>query len=129
MSQPRLPKSAQEIADVIGVERTLYLIGQLPKVKCGPHEGKLSWRVVLYIPKRLPLDHQLVRILGWADAYKLSRHFPGEILSPATCDSVYRHYRDQNIRRLLGEGLGIALVADWFGMSERQVRNIGRVGA
>lgn len=126
MTQPRLPKSAQEIADVIGVERTLYLIGKLPRVKCGPHAGKQSWRVVMYVPKTLPPDHPLVRILGWPDAYKLSRYFPGEILTPATCDSVYRQYRDQAMRQLAQEGKPLSVLAQWFGVTERQARNIVR---
>lgn len=123
MNGIRLPKTAQEIANVIGVERTLYLIGQLPRVKAGP-PGKEGWRVVLYVPKTLPLDHQLVRILGWQDAEKLCKHFPGEILSPPTCDSVYRRFRDENIRKLYAQGNTTRAIAYWLGITERHVRNI-----
>ena len=123
----RLPQSAQEIADVIGVERTLYLIGKLPKIRSG-QPGKESTRVVLYVPKRLPIDHMLVRILGWKDAEKLSIHFPGEILSPALCNEVYRAWRDRAICNLLKSGLSTTIVAQWFDLSTKQVVRVARAG-
>ena len=119
----RLPNSAQEIAEVIGIERTLYLIGKLPRAKCGT-PGKQGIRAIMYVPKNLKPDHPLVRILGWCDAERLSRHFPGEILCPATCHEVYRRWRDQGIRDAVHAGLPIKMAAEWFSMSDRQIRNL-----
>ncbi len=113
-----LPGCAQEIADVIGREKALYLIGQLPR------STSRSWRVVLYIPKRLPVDHDLVKLLGWEDADKLRRHFGGEILQPSNCQVVYRKARNANARRMAAEGMPINQIADILDVTPRQVRNV-----
>ena len=70
-----LPESVQEIADVIGTEAALRLVCQLPE--CYRDAGKKSRKVILYVPKRLPLDHQLVEILGFPTAQKLVAAFGG----------------------------------------------------
>lgn len=126
----KLPDSVQEIADVIGQERALFLVGQLPRCYFrDPRwpEAK-SAHVMLYVPtaQRLKPDHELVRILGWLDAMKLCRFFGGEILRPASCAVVYRPFRDQSILRIVGEGVPIAMVADWFEVSDRHVKNLLR---
>jgi hypothetical protein len=119
---------------VIGDERALFLIGRLPRCY-PPGKSGSSWdsgkrvaaeRVVMYVPKRLDFSHPLVTILGWKDAQTLVGAFGGEILCPATCTGIYKPYRDENIVRLVGEGVPTAMVADWFGVSERQVRNLTR---
>lgn len=117
-----LPSSVQEIADVLGTERALFLIGRLPKSYSSHHGAQ----VILYVPSedRLKPDHQLVRILGWNDAVKLCRHFPGEILKPANCSSIYRVFRDKHILRMLKEGHDTKTLADWFGVSPRMVNHI-----
>jgi hypothetical protein len=118
----RLPASVQEIANVIGVDRALFLVGQLPRCY-----SKKSTHVILYVPKATNLkpDHRLVHILGWPDAVKLCRAFGGEILQPATCADLYRTFRNQSIRRLVNvEGMKPREVAAMFEMSERQITNI-----
>ncbi len=126
----KLPNSVQEIVDVIGRERALYLIGQLPrcyvpdKRKRETNVGGLSERVIMYVPKNLKPDHVLVRILGWADAFALAKHFGGELLCPGNCGALYRKFRDDGIRQLLGEGAPVALIADWFEVSDRHVRMV-----
>lgn len=124
----RLPASVQELADVIGTERALFLIGRLPRCFAGivtEKGSRKAWRPMLYVPtlRRLTVDHQLVRILGWPDAEKLCRHFGGEILQPANCAEVYRPFRDQSLRRLHTEGVDVKTLAEWFGVSERTVKN------
>ena len=121
----RLPASVQEIADVIGRERALYLIGQLPRCYAGK-EGHKSSRVILYVPtaKRIPADHYLVRILGWQDAMKMCQAFGGEILQPANCSEIYRRHRDKTIMAMLQAGAKASAVAAVMGVTERQVRMI-----
>ena len=123
----RLPRSVQEIADVIGRERALYLIGQLPRCVAGA-PGKQSSRVILYVPtpQRLSLSHNLVRILGYNDAVKLCRAFGGEILQPANCDEIYRRYRDGQILRMSGDGMTTAQIVAIFGVSSETVRSVRR---
>jgi hypothetical protein len=115
-----LPESVQEIADVIGRERALYLISKLPRY-CASDHGE---RVMLYVPRTLPLDHLLVKILGWNDASKLAAAFPGEILKPANCAYLHKNFRDAHIARLVNEGVSISMITEWFDLCERQVRNI-----
>lgn len=119
----KLPNSVKEIADVLGEELTLFLIGQLPRC----YQGQ-QYHVIMYVPTvaRLKPTHELVRILGWNDAVKLCTVFGGEILHPAPCASLYKPFRDTHIRRLVSEGMAIPLVAEWFNVSERLVKNIHR---
>lgn len=113
-----LPESVQEIADVIGRERALYLIGQLPQC------GKRSWRVNLYVPQRLKPDHCLVKILGWPDAVKLVAEFGGMILQPSNCNHLHRKFRNATIARMKADGLAIQDIAEAVQITARQVRNI-----
>lgn len=120
----QLPRTIQEIADVIGRDRALFLVGKLPRCYSGL-PGKAQWRVIMYVPKRMGLEHELVRILGWPDANKLRLAFPGEILQPANGAEIYREFRDKSLRRLNREyGHGEERLAEWFGLSSRHVKNV-----
>lgn len=123
----RLPASAQEIADVIGRERALYLIGQLPRSYQTRKASKsTSWHVILYVPKTLKPDHQLVQLLGWHDAQRLVDAFGGEILNPASCQDIYRAFRDRSIIDMASKGMKAKDVAELMGCSDRHVRNLMR---
>lgn len=122
-----LPASVQEIADVIGRERALYLVGQLPRsYQTRKHSRQASWHVIMYVPKSLKPDHPLVRILGWHDANKLAVVFGGEILQPANCADIWRGFRDRMARRMEAAGLPWPEIADTLGVSERHLRNMLR---
>lgn len=114
----QLPGIAQEIADVIGRDDTLALIGNLPRC------GQRAWRVNLYVPKRLKPQHWLVEELGWEKAHALSKEFGGQTLEPSRCVSVARTYRNKTIWALRESGSSCAEIALAFGLSARQVRNI-----
>jgi hypothetical protein len=120
-----LPGMAGEIADVIGRERALYLIGQLPRCRVGREGGKSS-QVILHVPqlRHLPAHHRLVRILGWHDAVKLCEAFGGETLKPATCTAVVRaaHYRA--IRELAGAGVPYKELEVIFQRSHRSIQGV-----
>lgn len=113
-----LPASAQELADVIGRDRALYLIGQLPR------SGSRTWRCNLYVPKTINPDHKLVQLIGWSDACKLVREFGGMILQPANCEFLHRQFRNAEVRRMRDRGDTIAVIADAVALTQRQVRNI-----
>ena len=119
----RLPRSVQELADVIGRDAALFLIGHLPRAysKCHP-----SGQVVLYVPRTLKVDHHLVALLGWNTAMRLVRAFGGEMLQPAHCADLYRDFRDRSIVRLLNEGHRVSVLAEWFGVCERHIQNLQR---
>ena len=118
----KLPKSVQEIADVIGRDRALFLVGQLPRFKRDDARG--GEQVILYVPLAFKPDHQLVGILGWDDAQKMVRHFGGELLKPGNCGDLYRPFRDDAMRQMHCDGIPLAMIADWFGMTERRVRQV-----
>ncbi|AST86637.1 hypothetical protein ACQCRI_15150 [Ralstonia pseudosolanacearum] len=128
-----LPSSVQEIAEVIGQERALYLVGKLPRY-IGGVDGKKSSRVILYVPTlaRLDDDHELVRILGRDDATKLCKEFGGLTLHPANCREIYRRFRDKSIAGMVADmvsnglpnGYAVEHVANLFGVSGRTVRNV-----
>lgn len=130
--RPKLPQSVQDIADVIGRDKALYLIGQLPKCQVRDNRYKHrpgstgTQRVIMYVPKRLKPDHVLVRILGWQDAERLVQAFGGEIICPPTLrDTVYLPFRDSAIVRIHREQrASIAEIASWFDMTERRVAQL-----
>jgi hypothetical protein len=118
-----LPASVREIADVIGRENALYLIGQLPY--CLPkRDGER--RVILYVPKRLKPDHRLVQILGWERAAKLVDGFGGEILQPANCEGVYLKFRNAEIARMRRAGQSVQAIAQTMGVCDRLIIELTR---
>lgn len=118
IAQP-LPESVAEIAEVIGREQAMHLIGSLSP------SGSRAWRVCVYIPKRLPtVDHQLVRILGYHDAQKMVSAFSGMILQPSNCRFLARAARDRRIREMNDEGFLISEIADSVELSTYRVREI-----
>jgi hypothetical protein len=121
----RLPASVQEIADVIGRERALFLVGQLPRCYVDT-VGHQSWRVIMYVPKDLKPDHDLVKMLGWADAMKLVKGFGGEIMQPASCAGIYKTFRDRSALTMLETGMKPVEIAEILGVSDRHVRNLRR---
>lgn len=130
----KLPRSVQDIADVIGRERALFLIGMLPRCfmqdsRNPDGKGRGSERVFLYAPKTLKPDHHLVAILGWHDAAKLTAEFGGELVNlPTLRELVYRPFRDEQICHLASIGMQPADLAAWFGLSEKRVRQVMAAG-
>jgi hypothetical protein len=123
----RLPASVQEIADVIGRERALFLIGRLPRYsQQGSSDKSVRERVLLYVPKKLTQSHPLVAILGLKDAGKMVRVFGGEILKATPCTTIYRDFRDRSIARMARDGMKHADIAELMEMSVRHVKNVVR---
>lgn len=123
----RLPASVQEIADVIGRERALFLVGQLPRCYQSRKDSKSAgWHVIMYVPKALKPDHLLVQILGWHDAMKIVDGFGGEILHPANCTEVYRAFRDKSAMAMVEAGMTPREASEALGVSDRHVRNLKR---
>jgi hypothetical protein len=123
-----LPRSVQEIADVIGRDKALLLIGKLPRSYSRDKRwpGAQNSTLVLYVPtvKRLGLDHMLVKTLGWIDAVKMCEAFGGEIMYPASCANITRAFRDQSILSMARTGMKAASIAAIIGVSDRHVRNL-----
>ena len=122
----RLPDSVQEVADVIGRERALFLVGQLPRMQYRDTRftGTFRQKLQVYVPKHLSADHPLIRLLGWDDAQRMVRAFGGEILKLATCNEIYRRFRDASILRMRREGMSTKEIAEVVGVTMRHVRNV-----
>lgn len=120
-----LPGSVREIAEVIGRQATLHLLGQLPTGRAG-RPDKESSRVILYVPKKLSPDHRLVRILGAERAMALVRAFGGEVMQPANCRRVYARHRDEAILKMLRDGARLEMVLSIMRVSRRHVTNLVR---
>lgn len=119
-----LPRSVQEIADVIGRERALYLIGQLPSftVRDERRPAAVRTKIILYVPKTLKPTCDLVRIIGWNDASKLVKHFGGELLYPGTCAELHRRFMIATVIRMVSEGMNHKTIARNLDISERTVK-------
>lgn len=121
----KLPQSVQDIADVIGREKALLLIGKLPEAK-----GR-RWRRVLYVPKSLDCKtgDDLIAMVGRADAAKLCQHFAGAVLQPANCGFILREWRSRQALRMAACGACSSEIAETVGMSRYRVREIIREAA
>lgn len=117
----RLPASVQEIADVIGRERALFLVGQLPRCY-----SRKSCHVILYIPKVIKPGHHLAKILERNEVAKMVDAFGGEIMQPANCAGIYKGFRDRSALTMLETGLKPQEIAEILGVSDRHVRNLRR---
>lgn len=113
-----IPQSVKEIADVIGLEKTLALIESLPQC------GSRSWRVCFYVPQKLRSDHHLVNILGWKDAARLVAEFGGIILQPSNGRAIKRAQRNAAIHIASQQGQTVDQIAKAHNLTARQIRNI-----
>lgn len=116
----RLPKSVQQIADVIGSEKALRLVRQLPP--CGKRDRRRN----LYIPKpaRLTVNHRLVGLLGWDDALALCQSLGGQTVQPALCRYLERAMNNRRILALRDIGKTVPEIADTLMMSEKWVEAV-----
>lgn len=117
-----LPLIVQEIADAIGREAALYLVGHHLRWDGRGQRGKAG---NLYVPQTLTPNHRLVALLGWTSATALVAGFGGEIIHLSSCRGVVQRFRESEIRRLASAGIANDNeLADWFGITKRHVRNI-----
>ncbi len=116
-----LPVIVQEIADVIGREAALYLVGHYLRWDGRGQRGKAA---SFYVPQKLMADHRLVQLLGWDKAAVLAEGFGGEIIHLSSCRGIVQRWRDNEIRRLAASGVANDNIADWFGITARHVRSI-----
>ena len=116
----RLPKSVQQIADVIGSDKALRLVRRLPPC------GKRARRRNLYIPQpeRLDVNHRLVGLLGWDDAMALCRALGGQTVQPALCRYMERAINNRRILALRDLGQTVPEIAAALELSEKWVEAV-----
>lgn len=78
---------------------------------------------MLYVPKlkNFDLNHNLVQVLGYEDAYKLSKHFGGELLILSQCKQIILKSRNIGIKSMLQQGFKKEQVAEFFSLTTRTV--------
>ena len=118
MVTDKLPESVAEIAEVLGFDKALLFVASLPPSGSRPH------RRCVYIPTQLPVDHWMVRMLGWHDAMRMQRAFGGMILHPSNARFWHRDIRNARIRKMREDGLSLAGIAGELGLSVHRVREI-----
>lgn len=110
--QVPLPKSVQEVAEVIGREKALKLA------------GKANGCLYVPYPKRITESHFIAQVIGLESAKMLAEEFPGFILHLATCRFLYTAWRDRSIHRMRSSGESVGNIAELFKITPRHVRNI-----
>lgn len=113
----RLPKSVQQIADVIGRDKALRLVRDLPR--CGSRPRRRN----LYIPSadNLHDGHKLVALVGKQDALALAEALGGQTVQPALCRYMERAMANRRILALRDLGRSVAEIADELEMTEKWV--------
>lgn len=107
-----LPGVLREIADLIGLPATLILVEAYGGVR-------------LYVPYKVPADHPLALLIGLSAAEKLAEVFGGsEHFDIPRAVAIARQARNRKLREDRTTGMSHRNLAQQYGMTERQVRNI-----
>lgn len=114
--QANLPATAQEIAEVIGIEKTMQLVRGKQQDKCRS----------LYVPtiKRLRPSHVLVQILGPDVARELAEEFGGIQLTLPKCRSAFNEERNQKIIQMRQQGVKYQDIAVALGCSVASAKTV-----
>jgi Mor transcription activator family protein len=108
-----MPKSLREIADRIGLDATLALVGRF---------GGTS----VYVPRKLDASHPLCEALGLEAARRLVEEYGRIDLNVPKAQAYWLRRRHAAIRRKHSEGARINELALTYGYTARYVRNIVR---
>lgn len=111
-----LPSTAQEIAEVIGVEKTLELVKGKRETGCRS----------LYVPRpdNMHSSHWLVKTIGEQAAQKLAREYAGEPLTIPRCSSLSKLERNKKIIAMRQKGLRYQDIAEALGMTVSAVKMV-----
>lgn len=115
----QLPKSVQQIADVIGSDEALQLVRKL-RQRC---PGRTLY---VYVPnaERLHVNHSLVLMVGYENAVALAEHFGGTHLYPSPCKYLERAVKNRHILALRDTGRTPREIADELGLSIKWIMSV-----
>lgn len=105
-----LPSVLREMSELIGLPATMQIVRQYGGVR-------------LYVPKEIPADHPLMKLIGICNAITLADAYGGETLEIGRAEAAVREIRDTEIRQQW-PALSQRQLALKYGLTERQVRNI-----
>lgn len=116
LQHANLPETAQQIADVIGYEKTMELVRAKQGDKCRS----------LYVPTsgRLKDSHLLVQTLGVEAARELANEFAGYTLSLPRCPSVFKQERNKKVIQMRQHGMKYKAIAEELCMSVDAVKKV-----
>ena len=66
----------------------------------------------------------LVDILGDATARQLSKDLGGMSIQPSNGSSIYRQFRNREVRRMASSGMSSGSIAESVGLSKRMINKI-----
>lgn len=111
----KLPQTAQDIVDVIGMDATMALVRRYPGIP-------------LKVPKGRRLDGAMVQRLssdiGQDAALKFIRHYKGEVVVIPRCADALRVMRNKQIIAQYGNGTTVADLAREYKLTVRQIRSV-----
>ncbi|MCH8500172.1 MAG: hypothetical protein LAT63_16995 [Marinobacter sp.] len=106
-----LPSTIAELVDVIGLTPVLQLVERVG--------GTRVW-----VPQSVDDSHPLVTWIGREPAEALAAHICGGELSVPRCAEALRAARNSAICESRNQGMTVAQIALWAGLTERQVFSI-----
>lgn len=111
----KLPQTAQDIVDVIGMDAAMALVRRYPGIP-------------LKVPKGRRLDGAMVQRLsseiGPDAAMKFIRHYKGEVVVIPRCADALRAMRNKQIIAQYGNGVTVADLARKYKLTVRQIRSV-----
>lgn len=119
-----LPPILEEISSVIGRDKTITLVGKLPRSAQIKRDGRTRQRIYLYIPKTLTPEHKLIELLGYEDALKMVDAFAGEIICVPSLKNMHTHFLHHSIRAQYGAGVNIEILVIIFNMTRKNIQRI-----
>ncbi len=114
--QATLPATAQAIADVIGIEKTMELVRGKQQDKCR--------NIYVPAPSRMRPSHWLIQTIGEDAARELAAEYAGEPLSIPKCSGLIKQQRNRQIIQMRCEGLTHLEIARAMGMSVSSVKTV-----
>lgn len=106
-----LPDTLAEIADVIGLAKTLDLVSAY---------GGLTIR----LPGRFDPTHPLVGVIGHASTAALCERFAGEIVYIPKLEAAIRRRRNTEIVSRYDNGTPVEILARAYNLSSRQIWHV-----
>lgn len=115
----RLPKSVQQIADVVGRDKAMQMVRALRERQSGK-----TLSIYVPQPERLHINHALVELLGYEDALALCQAYGGTHLYPSAMRYLHRAVRNRQILALRDTGMTLDEVAEQLGLSRKWVASV-----
>lgn len=116
--QQQLPPTAQAIASVIGIDKTMELVSNKRQTR--------SRTLHVPHPERLRPSHWLIQTLGEKAAFELAHEYAGETLSIPRCTHLAKQERNRRIINMRHNGSTYSEIASGMSMTISAVKMVYR---